>query len=450
VRIRIGHEVLAKALDGPGMRKAAFMTMAATERVRGRKFTGLGVLAALCFVATPVAAFDPSIQFGPTGDGPGGVDTSGREFVKEWEGNPPPGFPTLSPANIAATRAAVKRYEDIVAAGGWQPVPDVELKFGQTHFAVSVLRDRLVASGDLKEESSTPEDFDGYVEKAVKRFQASNGLTPTGAVDKRTIAALNIPAAARLKQLKTNLGRMQEYSGIGKTRYVVVNIPAAQIEAVEGNHVVARYAGVVGKPDRPTPLLRSSISEMNFNPVWRLPPTVINKDLIPRGREMQGAGKNVLVKFGIDAYDGSGKKVDPVSIDWNSSQPFNLSYRQQPGKDNPMGFLKINFNSEQSVYMHDTPSEGIFGRNFRAASSGCIRVHNIEQLALWLLRDNSGWNEGRIEEIKQRVQRLDVRLKKAVPLYFVYVTAWATEDGVVQFRRDLYNRDGVGETAAAY
>jgi murein L,D-transpeptidase YcbB/YkuD len=100
--------------------------------------------------------------------------------------------------------------------------------------------------------------------------------------------------------------------------------------------------------------------------------------------------------------------------------------------------------------MHDTPSESIFGRNFRAASSGCIRVHNIEQLAMWLLTDNAGWDRYRLEEVKEKVQRLDVKVKKPVPLYFVYITAWATEDGVVQFRRDLYNRDGVGETAAAY
>jgi murein L,D-transpeptidase YcbB/YkuD len=426
------------------------MTVSLMTSVARLFAVALGTLSVTFLTSAPAAAVDTGIQFGPTGTGAGDVDTYGREFVKEWEGNPPPGFPTLSPANIKAIQSAIKLYNDIVAAGGWQPVPDVELKPGQTHFAVSVLRDRLVASGDLQENSGTPEDFNGYVEKAVKRFQASNGLTPTGVVDKRTIAALNSPAAARLKQLKTNLGRLQEYANVGKTRYVVVNIPAAQVEAVEGNRVVERFAGVVGKPDRPTPLLRSSISEMNFNPVWRLPPTVITQDLIPRGREMQQAGKNVLVKFGIDAYDGSGKKVDPEKIDWGSNQPFNLSYRQQPGKDNPMGFLKINFNSEQSVYMHDTPSETIFGRNFRAASSGCIRVHNIEQLALWLLRDNGGWDQYRIEEVKQRVQRLDVRLRKPVPLYFVYITAWATEDGVVQFRRDLYNRDGAGETAAAY
>ena len=390
---------------------------------------------------------------GPVGPGAGtgtGGGSTDREFIKDWEGNPPPGIATLASANIAATNAAIKKYAAIVAAGGWSVVPEIEMRAGQTHFAVSVLRDRLAASGDLKDATSGNEVFDETLETAVKHFQASNGLTPTGVVDARTIAALNVPASGRLKQLKNNVARLQGYADIAKKRYVVVNIPAAQVEAVEGGKVVARYAGVVGKPERPTPLLRSTISQMNFNPVWRLPPTVVNKDLIPRGQEMQQAGKNVLVKFGIDAYDGGGKKVDPESIDWSSSKPHSFSYSQQPGKENPLGFLKINFNSENSVYMHDTPKESLFGRNFRAASSGCIRVNNIEQLAVWLLRGNPGWGEQQVNSFKDSGKRQDVTLKIPVPLYFVYITAWATEDGAVQFRRDLYNRDGIGETAGTY
>jgi murein L,D-transpeptidase YcbB/YkuD len=305
-------------------------------------------------------------------------------------------------------------------------------------------------SGDLREQSSFPEQFDYYLDKAVKRFQAASGLTPTGVVDKYTIAALNVPAAARLRQLKINLDRLQELARSAGRKYVVVNIPAAQIEAVEGDRVVSRHSGVVGKIDRPTPILRSAIHEMNFNPVWTLPPTVIEKDLIPRGREMQRRNQDVLVKYGIDAYGEDGRKLDTTKINWSAPLVNNLMYRQQPGKDNPLGFLKINFNNNYSVYMHDTPSESLFGRNFRAASSGCVRVQGIEQLAAWLLADNGGWSSGRVEAMKETRERLDVRLKRPVPLYFVYITAWATEDGVVQFRRDLYQKDGIGAAAANY
>lgn len=438
-------------MEGPGV--ANFYSP-----VRGLTIAActLAALVGATLDADMAAAYDRNswLQFGPVSDGntfnPSSSGTYDRNFIREWESNPPRGYPTLSPSNIDATKQAIKRFEKIVDDGGWKQLDNTELQPGMSGPLVADLAARLRISGHLREEGFYPDHFGDELEKAVKRFQATNGLTPTGIVDKRTIAALNVPATARLKQLKNGLSRLREYGSLlGKKKYVVVNIPAAQIEAVEDDHVVSRFTGVVGKPERKTPILTSSIHELNFNPVWRLPPTVVQKDLIPKGRQMQAAGKNVLVKFGIDAYDGNGRKLDPEKIKWDSAMPNALSYSQQPGKDNPLGFLKINFHNAHSVYMHDTPSDGLFGRNFRAASSGCIRVSNIEKLAAWILEEQ-GMGMSDITSLKKSGERKDVRVRKPVPLYFVYITAWATEDGVVQFRRDLYQRDGVGDTASAY
>lgn len=374
-----------------------------------------------------------------------------HSFARQWEANPPKGFPTLSSQNIAAMAVAIKRYTEIVDRGGWPVLPDTTLQPMAIGPAVDLLRRRLVASGDLKggEEGMFGGGYNQAVERAVKRFQASNGLTPTGIVDKRTVAALNVPAEVRLRQLKMNLGRIQETArGAGK-KYIVVNIPAAQIEAVEDDRVVSRHAGVVGKIDRPTPILRSAIHELNFNPVWHLPPTVIAKDLAPKGRDMQARGQDVLAKYGIEAYGGDGKKLDTSKINWSNLSVNGLTYRQQPGPENPLGFVKINFHNAHSVYMHDTPSQTLFGRNFRAASSGCVRISGIEHLASWLTLEQ-GWTSEKVLAMKKSGERLDVKLKKPVPLYFAYITAWATEDGVIQFRRDIYNKDGVGEIASAY
>jgi murein L,D-transpeptidase YcbB/YkuD len=407
------------------------------------------VVAAIAAAVSAAAAQD--LRFGPVGEGPSsGAASYDRSFIREWQANPPKGFPTVSAANLAPTKAAVARYKQIVENGGFVAVTEGDMERGLTHEAVGLLRQRLLASGELSGDTGYPNFFGSDLETAVKRFQASNGLAPTGVVDKRTIAALNVPAEVRFKQLKENLNRLTGLSKlVRKKRYVLVNIPAAQIEVVESDAVVSRHAGVVGKPDRPTPLLRSTISELNFNPMWTLPPTVIKEDLIPKGEQMQKRGQDVLEKYGIDAYEG-GKKIKTSAIDWSSSRPRRLIYRQAPGKDNPLGFLKINFANAKSVYMHDSPKESVFGRNFRAASSGCVRVQNIEHLAAWLLRGQSGWNEEQIEGIKESGKRKNVRLRRPVPLYFVYVTAWATEDGVVQFRPDIYLKDGVGEIAAAY
>ncbi|WP_333793497.1 L,D-transpeptidase family protein [Hyphomicrobium sp.] len=408
-------------------------------------------LAALVTSSGAALAMDDmwSLQFGPR-DGAGSA-VSERQRLKELERNPAPGYPTLSPANVAATQRGIARYTRIVEAGGWGTIPEALVKPGEQHSAVAALRSRLIVSGELRADAAGGETLDGTVVEALKAYQATNGLTPNGRLDKPTLAALNVSAEDRLKQLKVNLKRITELAAVVKSqsKYVVVNIPAAQVEAVALNKVISRHTGVVGKPDRATPILRSSITEMNFNPIWRLPPTVIQKDLIPQGREMQARGENVLIKTGIEAYS-NGKKVDPATINWSGAAVKSYAYRQPPGKDNPLGFVKINFANSDSVYMHDSPSEGLFGSNFRAASSGCIRVHNVERLAYWLLGQNSGWDQERVEKMKETGERLDVKLAAPVPLHFVYISAWATEDGTVHFRRDLYNRDGVAQIATSY
>ncbi|MFV0296744.1 MAG: L,D-transpeptidase family protein, partial [Hyphomicrobiaceae bacterium] len=165
--------------------------------------------------------------------------------------------------------------------------------------------------------------------------------------------------------------------------------------------------------------------------------------------QFQKQGKDVLAKYGIDAYGANGKKLDATRINWSSPSAANLTFRQQPGPENPLGFVKINFNNSYSVYMHDTPSHTLFGRNFRAASSGCVRIMGIEKLAAWLVRDQ-GWSEEKVLGMKKSGQREDLKLKRPVALFFTYITAWATEDGVIQFRRDIYEKDGVGSLASAY
>ncbi len=374
----------------------------------------------------------------------------------------PLGRPTLSPANAESLKRAIARYEAIVAAGGWPTVPKVQMAPGTSGEAVAVLRKRLEIEGDLDGGSMFGDgSFDGSVEDAVRRFQIRNGLTPTGELlDKslakngtRTLNALNVPASSRLKQLKANLTRIQSFAKTANQKYVMVNIPAQEIEAVNGGKVDLRLVGVVGKPDRPSPLLTSAINQLKFNPTWTVPPTVLKEDLVPKGRELARKNQSVLTKFGIDAYDGSGRKLDPEKINWSSESVLGYRYVQQSGADNPLGFVKIDFASPHSVYMHDTPSPRLFEKTYRAASSGCIRVQHVERLATWLLRENGGWGYNRVMSMKENGQSEDVKLKKSVPLYWVYITAWATEDGTVHFRRDLYKKDasiGVDQLASSY
>jgi L,D-transpeptidase YcbB len=374
-----------------------------------------------------------------------------RAFAKEWETQPERGFPTLAKENIATTKAAIKHYADLVARGGWPQLPMVELRTGMSHPAVVQLRRRLQVTGDLQAYGGYPEIFDSYVEKAIKKVQQRHGIPPTGFLDKDTIETLNVPASARLRQLRTNLVRLQTLSSSTPAgKYIVVNIPAAQIEAINNNQVVSRHAGVVGKPDRPSPLVQSAVEEVNFNKEWIVPPTVLKADLVPKGK----GGQDVLAKYKIDAYADyaayqKGQRIDPVQIDWSSEAPLHYFYVQNAGEDNPLGYVKINFASPHGVYMHDTPGQSIFSKSFRAESSGCVRIQNVHQLVGWLLEDN-GWSVQQVLRMKQTGERLNVRLKKRVPLYWTYMTAWATPDGTVQFRQDIYRKDGVEAIASAY
>ncbi|HZP21011.1 MAG TPA: L,D-transpeptidase family protein, partial [Bauldia sp.] len=226
-------------------------------------------------------------------------------------------------------------------------------------------------------------------------------------------------------------------------RFVMVNIPAAQVEAVEGGVVVSRHAAIVGKVDRPSPIVNSKIYEINFNPYWTVPASIIKRDLIPK---MQ-ADPQYTAKFHIRIYDQKGNELDPKNINWNSDEATKYLFREDPGDTNSLGLVKINFFSKDGVYMHDTPSKGLFNNEFRFDSSGCVRVQNVRELITWLLRDTPGWDRQHIDEMFKNGQRLDVKLAQQVPVVWIYVTAWAVTDGVVNFRNDIYGLDGLDQMA---
>jgi murein L,D-transpeptidase YcbB/YkuD len=350
--------------------------------------------------------------------------------------------PVLSPATVDATQAAIQRYQDLVAKGGWNALPGgAELRVGSKSRAVRALRERLVASGDLDPVAGEGPVFDSFVEAAVKRFQARHGLGQSGAVNEATLTELNVPAAARLQQLETNIVRLRSYSGDLGSRFVIVNIPAASVETVENGVVYSHHAAGVGKIDRQSPIMQTKATEINFNPFWIVPPSLIKKDLIPKMK----ADANYLTDEKIRVFNKEGQEVSPASIDWNTDEATHYKYRQDTGADlNSLGFVRVNIPNPYGVYMHDTPSKGIFGDDFRFVSSGCVRVQDVRDYVAWLLKDTPGWGREQIDAVIRSGDRQDVKLAQPVNVYWIYVTAWATPDGVVQFRPDIYQRDGAG------
>ncbi len=351
-------------------------------------------------------------------------------------------YPTLSPDTAAYVETAIQRYSAIVQQGGWQPVTSGRkaMRLGARDANVVSLRRRLMVSGDLEQTAGLSDTFDSYVDAAVRRFQIRNGLTPDGVVGKGTLDALNVPANQRLSQLETNLVRLRSMSGFLGDRYVMVNIPAAEIEAVENGRVRSRHTAVVGKIDRQTPILNSSIYELNFNPYWTVPVSIIRKDLIPKMKQ----DPNYLEKNRIRIFDWKGNELAWQQIDWNTDEATQYQFRQEPGEINSLGSVRINFHNKHQVYLHDTPSKSLFGSDYRFHSSGCVRVQNVRELITWLLESTTpDWSRARVDETIRSGAREDVKLRGKIPIYMTYITAWATAEGVVHFRDDIYDRDGL-------
>ena len=358
-------------------------------------------------------------------------------------------IPVLSEQTVEAVKAAIARYRQIVVSGGWAAVPPgAEMQIGTQDPRVAVLRARLEATGDLRQRGGRADAYDSFVYQAVVKFQRRHGLRPNGRVDDRTLSALNVPARARLSQLTINLERIVKLRSGLSDRYVMVNIPGAEIEAVANGVVESRHRAVVGALDRPTPIVQSQIVELNFYPYWHVPESIVKRDLVPTIRE----DFDYLHRTNLRVFTDWGYKneLDPQSIDWNSDEAMNLKFRQEPGDGNALGYVKINFPNEHQVYLHDTPKRRLFGEELRAYSSGCVRVQNVDDLVAWLLSGQDDWSGERVQEVIQSAHSQDVGLKKKVQLHMTYVTAWASVDGMVHFRRDLYGRDGVGELAANY
>ena len=352
--------------------------------------------------------------------------------------------PILSPFTVAYVEAAINTYQNIVLQGGWPIVPSGQkLRLGASDPAVSTLRQRLIISGDLAPNAGTSTEFDSYVDGAVKRFQARHGLPADGVLGRFSYAALNVSSAVRLGQLETNLVRLRAMSGFLGDRYVVVNIPAAQIEAIDGDRVALRHTAIVGKISRQTPILNSKIHEIILNPYWTAPRSIVEKDIMPLMRD----DPTYLTRNSIRLFDGKGNEVPPETIDWNAAEAPKLMFRQDPGKINAMSSTKINFHNPHAVYMHDTPQQSLFGKLLRFESSGCVRVENVRDLSTWLLRDTPGWDRQYMEQVIASGVSTPIELTDAVPVYFTYISAWSTADGVVQFRDDIYRRDGVEELA---
>jgi murein L,D-transpeptidase YcbB/YkuD len=345
-------------------------------------------------------------------------------------------------AGYARLQSALVQYRHLADAGGWPSLPDgPTLHPGDRAAAVTALRARLAREGMDGPVGAGGELFDAPLEAAVRRFQARHGLDVDGAVGRQTRLALNTPASARVGQIVANLERRRWLGEAPGRRQVRVNVAAFTLEAVEGPEVALRMRVIVGRPYRPTPEFADRIRYLVLNPYWEVPPKLAVQDKLPLIRRDPGylAREHMRVLRG---WGEQARELDPAQIDWwrvKTPLPFRL--RQDPGPWNALGRIKFMFPNVHDVYLHDTPARELFAHAERGFSSGCIRVEQPLALADWLLADDPQWSPQALRAAIDSGQTRTVNLRQPVPVYLLYWTAWVDGDGVVQFRRDIYERD---------
>jgi murein L,D-transpeptidase YcbB/YkuD len=296
---------------------------------------------------------------------------------------------------------------------------------------------RLVAASDLDQAGAGEANA---VAAALKRFQKRHGLTESGKANKPTLAALNVPLDRRVRQIEINMERWRWLPRNLGPRYILVNVPAFELLAVEQGAVKLRMPVVVGKEYNPTPIFSDTMTHIVLSPYWNIPQSIVRKEIVPAVQR----DPLYLIRNEIEVLPAGGNTpLDPTTIDWAEVDAAEFPYqlRQLPGEDNSLGRIKFMLPNEFDIYLHDTPADHLFNRKKRDFSHGCIRVSRPFELAEWTIGGNPQWTVASLREAASLDTEQSIPLPQPLPVYILYLTAWVEDDGSVSFRDDLYDQD---------
>jgi murein L,D-transpeptidase YcbB/YkuD len=367
---------------------------------------------------------------------------------------------SLTPRHAGYQRLAqgLAAYRAIAVRGGWGVVPaGPPLKPGDRGPRVAALRARLAASGDLaapappaEAGAAAADGYDEAVAAAVAHFQRRHGLETTGKVGVDTLAELNVPVEARIRQIEVNQERWRWLPASLGDRYIAVNVADFRLDVVEDGAVPLSMRVVVGKPKSHTPNFSGRMTYLELNPNWNLPDDIAANEIAPKLAKDPG----YLASHGMELIRGWGNKeevADPATVDLaklGKGSPYRV--RQRPGSDNSLGQVKFMFPNPFDVYLHGTPSQHLFARTVRSFSHGCVRLEKPQDLAAYLLKDDPKWSPEAIQDAIATGDHQTIVLARPLPVYILYWTAWVDADGTVELRRDLYGHDAAVEQALAH
>lgn len=347
-------------------------------------------------------------------------------------------------AGYARLRDSLAKFRLMAKAGGWPTgIPfGPSIKPGMSDDRIPLVRQRLMASGELPPGDINIPVLDDALQDALRLFQSRHGLTEDGTLGRQTLTALNVPVESRIEQIMVNMERWRWLPRSLEASHIAVNIPGSTLDVVDDGKVVLHMRTIVGAPDHPTPSFRGSLNAVTLNPVWNVPSSIASKEILPKLKK----DPNYLVANGLrivsdDGLAGDGTGTD---IDWKqyrTNMPFQL--RQESGDDNSLGRVKFSIPNPDDIYLHDTNSRHLFSRANRYLSHGCVRVQMPQELAELILtrQPRTSWTAEKINQAIDSGETKMIQLSKPLPVYLLYWTAWVDANGVTQFRDDVYGRD---------
>ncbi len=350
-------------------------------------------------------------------------------------------------AGYQRTLAALQTYLQLAKNEKLVPLPQVQKPIdpGKPYDGLQQLADRLRFLGDLPANAAIPADphlYQGEIVDAVKSFQARHGLEAGGKLGPQTITELNVPVNARVLQLQLTLERWRWVPHKFDQPPIVVNIPEFVLRAYNGvNDPSLKMPVIVGRAMRTeTPVFEGDMKYLIFWPYWNVPPSITRNEIVPKITK----DPDYIRKNSYEITTPSGQVVTDGTVSEEvlaQLRAGKLMVRQKPGPKNALGLIKFIFPNSNNVYLHSTPSQGLFSQTRRDFSHGCIRVENPAALAEWVLRNNPGWDRQRIDAAFKAQKEQQVNLTQTIPVLIVYGTAVVPEDGRPEFFSDIYGFD---------
>ncbi|SHF86730.1 Putative peptidoglycan binding domain-containing protein [Microbulbifer donghaiensis] len=349
--------------------------------------------------------------------------------------------------DLYAMRSELSRLRNLSASGRWRPLPPgPAMTIGARHPHVGLLRDMLALYGDYRSyygyggySAADRNTFDRGLNEAVLRFQKRHGLKPDGIVGRETRKRLNLSPAARAQIVEINMRRRESLPADLGDRFIQVNVPEYKLHYVEGDWVKLSMNVVVGKKKHATPEITTRVSKVVFNPTWTVPRSILVNEILPKARANPAGMENI----GYRVVSGSGEHLPLTAKNLSAAGAGSYLMRQLGGEDNILGRVKFEIPNKHDVYLHDTRARKLFALTDRDYSHGCIRLEKPRHLAEALLRPEGNWDQWRIDQLTTGDETTEVDLTKRVKVYVTYWTAWVDGDGQLNFRPDIYGKDGL-------